>query len=174
MKFKLLGFLLFIGGGLFSQNQTNAQSLSIFNDGWKLYSIDSCGNKKDFPSDFKPAIRFFNFKEKGTKLDKWDKYYKKRGYEGKVKIVSNKGTSNYWCNIKGYYKMSNDSLTLFWDDNFKGQENFDSFNSTISYWFFVAMNATGKINNNSNEIVFNMTKPINKKKPICIKLIIRK
>jgi len=168
-KIKIILFFTLYSGILFSQVNIIEKGDIIISQSYSFFQIDSCGEIYDLPKNFNPKVSFYSFKKKGVKKDKWDKYYKKRGYGGKFKIVSNAPESIYWCNIKGYYKIYKDSVTLFWDDNFKAQENIDKLNPRISYWVFVSLNSTGTITiDNNSEVSLKMTKNNLRNNEVCI------
>ncbi len=163
---------------LFSFAQKNIESNaidSIFIRKWKLISIDSCGNNIKFPNGFSPIVIFDDFKNKSRRKTRWDRYYRKKGYAGRVYVFSNGKTSDskYWCNIKAYYKIDESVLTLFWDDNFKVQENFNSLNEKLSYYFLVGMNAKGNAVISKNTLQLKMNRTFYKNEPICISFILQ-
>jgi len=177
---KVLIIVFFINAALcFSQNKsviTASDSLFYLNS-WQLISIDSCGKVINLPAETVYHFTFFDYSNRKTKRSKVDKYYRKQGYQGKLLIYSDeKNTqSKIWCSIKAHYKRDNDKITLFWDDDFKVEENFRQIDSNLSYWFLVGSNAVGNIVEiNSNEMVLNMRQTLNKKESICIKFTAKK
>lgn len=149
---------------------------SLFEPLCRISAIDSCGNVRQFPKEMQPHIQFYDFKNKKIKLNKFDRYRKKHGFDGMVKITSDTTNfrSRYWCRIKGYYKIEANGIRLDWDDNFKVEEHFDQINSDLSYWFLIVMNTYATIEFSERGFLIKGNKSIYNDSNVCISLVIKK
>ncbi len=149
---------------------------SLFEKLCRITAIDSCGNSRKFPDQMQPHFQFYDFKNTKAKLNKFDRYRKKNGFDGMVKIYSDTSNfrSKYWCRVKGYYKIEQNTIQLVWDDNFKVEENFDQIDKDLSYWFLLVMNTYCTIDFTERGLILKGTKRVYDNTPICISLILQK
>ncbi len=145
---------------LYSQAHNNILKDKI----WEIVSIDSAGQKVDFPKERKYLLESVDFSSKKCEKCKlfWKKnrkIYKKSGFNGMYIYTDEKdANSKYYAQIKAYYKVDHNRIKIIWDDLFKVQEQLNKVNPKISFWMLCALNSDGKIEQNGDIIELSTEK----------------